>query len=99
MKQNVVLKKDFRGLAEGTEFVFDEQLQTWRWETSEEEINDSSVKNYRAKVQFSDGFVKANPDVFLHPELEKAKTKDEELIEKMEAQIKNLQVEIDKLRK
>ena len=98
MKKNVVLKKKFRGLKEGTEFGYDEKLNAWKYEQNDEEIADSMYRNSRVKVQFSDSYVRANPDVFEGADVVSQEELEKKVrIEQLESQMKSLQVELDKL--
>lgn len=99
MENNVVLKKDFRGLTAGSEFVYDAKSDTWRFETSGEEITDNSYKSYSSKVQFSDSYVRSKPEVFEVPDIEnKEKILKEQKIKDLESLVKNTQEEINKLK-
>jgi len=88
--ENVTLKRDYRGLKKGTEFVYDANLDCWIFEQSEEEIADNSRKNSRVKVRFSDSFVRGATEVFDVPGL------TEKLIAEKEQKIKDLQSLVDK---
>ena len=67
MNRTVVLKQEYKGLQKGTELVYNESTNSWSWEISEEDISDWIIKNYKAKIQFSDQFVRDNSEVFQMP--------------------------------
>ena len=99
MEKNVVLKKDFRGLKAGSEFAYDAKTDTWRFETSGEELTDTSHKTFTSKVQFSDSYVRSRPEVFEVPgQEEKEKFLKEQKIKDLEALVKNTQDEITRLK-
>lgn len=101
--KNVMLKKEFRGLEKGTELGYDEKLDAWVYEASEEEIADSSVRNHRTMVRFSDEFVRNRNDIFDYPVEEKGEATgeatDEQMINYLTSEIERLQKAIASLKK
>jgi len=98
MEKNVVLKKDFRGLKAGVEFVFDAKDGLWKFETSGEEITDNSYKSHSSSVAFSDGYVRSKPDVFDVPGLkEKEEAEKKQKIKDLKSLVDSTLEEISKL--
>lgn len=94
--ENTVLKKNYRGLEKGTEFVYNTKLDSWVFQKREEEIADSSIRESRIKVQFSNAFVQNNPEIFEVPGQDEKKQKQ---IEELSTKIANLQKELKELKK
>ena len=92
--KNVVLKKSFRGLEEGTEFAYDPKLDAWVYEKNEEEISDHGMSTSRQRVQFSDTFVQKNEEIFDVPVNE---IKRQRKIDELKALLREKQDELNKL--
>lgn len=97
--RNVKLKKDFRGLKEGTEFSLNPKTGMWAYVSSEEDITDHSVSKSSINVQFSDAYVQSRLDVFEVPSLEDKRImeKHQKIID-LERLVENTLEEINRLK-
>jgi hypothetical protein len=85
------LRKNYRGLPKGTEFVYNADLDAWSFSAKNEDISDNSYASNQIKVQFSDSFVQDNPEIFELPE--KKLTAKERRIIALEKELKLLKGE------
>ena len=98
MKYNVILKRNYRGLLQGTEFGYNEESDSWVFENREEDIRADSIISQTSKIQFSNSFVESKPDLFESNMSEKEDKEYKELIDKYETLLEQLQEELKELK-
>lgn len=98
LRKTAVLKRDFKTLPKGTEFVFDENGY-WVFEEGGEDIGENTIVSIHSKIKFLDSYVRNNQDIFDLPDIEdKAKMDRSQKIRDLESLVENTLEEINKLK-